>query len=111
MGKVTGKFHKTAKGHLTYDIEELEAYQVFPIAIALQDMFGFKTGKLPGLDPDALYIELIRDSVKILVGWDIWSGLFVMAMEESGDPVIQEIGQYLDEALEEIIAAKGTEKE
>jgi len=109
--KVSGKFHKTAKGHLSYDIEGLEAYEVFPIATALQDKFGFRTGKLPGLDPDALYIELIRDSVVILVGWDIWSGLFVMAMEESGDPVIQEIGQYLDEALDEIIAAEGIEKE
>ena len=111
MKKVSGKFHKTAKGHLSYDMEELEAYQVFAIATSVQDKFGFKTGKLPGLDPDALYIELIRDSVKILVGWDIWSGLFVMAMDESGDQAIQEIGQYLDEILNEIIAAKGTEKE
>ena len=110
MKKLSGKFHKTAKGHLSYDIEGLEAYKVFPIATALQDKFGFRTGKLPGLDPDELYIELIRDSVIILVGWDIWSGLFVMAMDESGDPVIQEIGQYLEEALEGIIASKGNEK-
>lgn len=111
MKTVSGKIHKTAKGHLSYDIEELEAYQVFPIATALQDKFGFKTGKLPGLDPDALYIELIRDSVKILIGWDTWSGLFIMALEESGDAVIQEIGKYLDEALDKIIVAKGNEKE
>jgi hypothetical protein len=108
--KIVGKVHKTAKGHLTYDIEELEAYDVFPIATALQEKFGFRIGKFPGLDPDELYIELFRNSIKILIGWDIWSGLFIMAMDESGDPVIREIGQYLDEVLDTIIAAKGNEK-
>jgi hypothetical protein len=45
---------------------------------------------------------LTRDDVKIVVSWDNWSGLFVMAVDAKGDPGVERIGAYLDGVLDNI---------
>ncbi|MBA7696847.1 hypothetical protein ES703_105499 [subsurface metagenome] len=30
-----------------------------------------------------------------MIGWDIWSGLFVMAIDEKGNKAVREIGEFL----------------
>jgi len=38
----------------------------------------------------------MKDDVKITVGWDNWSGCYIMDHDPAGEKYIQEIGKYLD---------------
>ena len=98
-----GKLYKTGKGYYTYDVEYAEAHHIFPVMTAIEKQFNFSPGRLPGLGLDTAIGELVRDNIRILVGWDIWSGVYVMALDVEGNEVIQEIAEYLDPILDEII--------
>lgn len=95
MTKLNGKFYKTAKGNETYDIEHAEAEHIFPVATIIQKTFGFKPLQLPIFGLDSAHLELIKEDIKIMIGWDIWSGLFVMAIDEKGNKAVREIGEFL----------------
>lgn len=95
MIKLNRKFFKTAKGHLTYDIYHAEAEHIFPVASMIEKKFGFKTLNVPILGLDSAYLELIQNEIKIIVGWDIWSGLFIMSSDLKGDTTVRKIGKYL----------------
>ena len=95
MTKLNGKFYKTAEGNETYDIEHVEAEHIFPVATIIQKTFGFKPLQLPNFGLDSAYLELIKEDIKIIIGWDIWSGLFVMAIDEKGNLAVREIGDFL----------------
>ena len=95
MRKLDGKFHKTAEGNVTYDIYHAEAEHIFPVATLIQKKFGFLPKQLPVMGLDSIFLELFRREIKIMVGWDNWSGLFVMAVDEKGNAAVREIGEYL----------------
>ncbi len=106
METVTGYLHKTAKGHMTYDIAQGESRHIFTVATKLEEKFGLKAGDLPAAGSDSAYLELIRNAVKIIVGWDTNSGLFIMATNEEGNHLVQKIAQYLEPLLNKIIISK-----
>ena len=95
MIKLDGKFNKTAEGNETYDIYHAEAEHIFPVATMIQKNFGFKPLQIPIFGLDSAYLEMIQEDIKIMVGWDIWSGLFVMAIDEKGNKAVREIGEFL----------------
>ena len=98
MTKLKGKFYKTAKGNETYDIEHAEAEHIFPVATLIQEHFGFEPIQLPIFGLDSIYLEMIREDIKIIVGWDIWSGLFVMSPYKKANSAVREIGEFLNKA-------------
>ena len=102
MKKLTGKFFKAANGHDSYDIDAAEPELLFPVATKIQEKFGFEPAQLPLFGLDVTYLDLVRDNVTIIMGWDIWSGLFVFAQDDEGDSIIREIGSYLEEISEEL---------
>ena len=106
MGKMEGKISKTEAGFLTYDVYEAEANLVFPVVSAIERQFGFEVPRLPGFSLDGPVVEMTRGDVKIIVSWDNWSGLFVMAIDEKGDADIQRIGAYLDGVIDTLVPGK-----
>ena len=102
MKKLSGKFFKAANGHESYDIGAAEPELFFPVATKIQNRFGFEPPHLPIFGLDVTYLDLIRDNVKIIMGWDIWSGLFIFAEDREGDVCIREIGKYLESISEEL---------
>ena len=98
MTKLKGKLYKTAKGNETYDIEHAEAEHIFPVATLIQENFGFEPLQLPIFGLDSAYLEMVRENIKIIVGWDIWSGLFVMSPDKKGNSAVREIGEFLNKA-------------
>jgi hypothetical protein len=40
--------------------------------------------------------------VEIVLGWDVWSDIFVMAVDDKGDKIVQEIGIYLNSIIEDL---------
>ncbi|MEX2681158.1 MAG: hypothetical protein Q6373_006130 [Candidatus Sigynarchaeota archaeon] len=100
-----GIISKTMAGHLTYDIEEAEADLVFPVVSAIEKEFGYEVLKFPGFSLTGPVVEMARGDVKIVVSWDNWSGLFVMAVDEKGDPDVRKIGEFLDKKIDELSRA------
>ena len=39
---------------------------------------------------------MIREDIKIIVGWDIWSGLFIMSPDKKANSAVREIGEFLN---------------
>nr|MDO8088895.1 hypothetical protein [Candidatus Sigynarchaeum springense] len=97
-----GSISKTAAGFLTYDVEEAEADLVFPVVSAIEKEFGYDVPRLPGFSLTGPVVEMARGDVKIVVSWDNWSGLFVMALDEKGDPEVRKIAAFLDGKLDEL---------
>lgn len=90
-----GQFNRTASGRNSYEIYEASDELIYKIVDILQEQFGF-TSRLPVWGLDEIYINCNRSDTIITVGWDQWTGCFVMATSEHGDPVVDQIGDYLN---------------
>lgn len=44
-------------------------------------------------------VEIWIDGAKLTVGWDNWSGLFIMAWDVDGDRIVQEIKGYMKQEV------------
>lgn len=99
-----GRSHTVANGHLSYDIEIFEAGHIFPVATRLEKELGFESKGLPIFGLETVLLEMQRDGVKITVGWDHWSGLFIMADDDAGDEAIREIASHLETHKDLVLA-------
>lgn len=90
-----GQFNRTASGRNSYEIYEANGGLVFKIVEILQEQFGF-TSRLPVFGAEEIYIDCKSDDTRLTVGWDQWSGCFVMACDEPGDEVVQQVGDYIN---------------
>jgi len=101
MTKFTPRLILNQKGLLSYELGA-DISLVFPLATKLQEKFGLEAGKMPAFGPDQLFVELVKGEKSILVGWDIWSDLFIMAGSEDSNDLLKEISMYLDSILDEL---------
>jgi hypothetical protein len=93
-----GQFLHTAAGTLSYEIYEANDTLVYTIVSVIEKRYGFMA-LLPVFSMDEIYINCHRDEVMLMVGWDEWSGCFIMAASPAGDSVVREIGQYMEDML------------
>ena len=98
MKNFEGKIYKTAKGYNSYEILDADALFIFKMATVITEKFHF-THANPAIGPDQVFMDFVKDGVRITIGWDIWSGCFVMAHDKVGDQYVEEIGNYLDDHL------------
>ena len=49
-----------------------------------------------GLDFTSVGVEILIDGVRLTVGWDNWSGIFIMAWDDDGDKIVMEIAEFFD---------------
>lgn len=85
------RLHKISDGHLSIDNDELESDKIFEVLSVLERNLGNNPefgGKL-GITPSAAAFELLVDGARITVGWDNWSGIFIMAWDSEGDRIIE----------------------
>lgn len=87
------KLYRISSGHLSLDNDELESDKIFEVLSVLErnlrnsPEFG---GKL-GITPSAAAVELLIDEARITLGWDNWSGVFIMAWDENGDRIVENL--------------------
>lgn len=98
---MTGQIVKIANGHESYEIYAADSDFVPQIIKIMQERYGFRPG-IPLCGPDEIYVDCVRQRLKITVGWDNWSGAFVMAYNRKGDAFVRELGAYLDTILDEL---------
>ncbi len=103
IGALTGRQYKTASGRASYVISNAGAEYVFTLVEVLQHCFGFHNVGLPRTGPSEVNLHCQREAengtagVTLLVGWDSWSGCYVMSLRPEDDPLVEEIGRYLDD--------------
>ena len=104
MPEFKPKLRETPKGLLSYDLGA-DAVLIFPIAERLQERFGLQAGRMPVFGLDSALVELLTpepERVPIVVGWDIWSDLFIMSMDVRANDLIKEIAAFLNSISKEL---------
>ena len=87
------KLLRISSGHLSLENGDFESDQIYEVLSEIESKledsptFG---GKI-GATPSAAAAELLIDGVRLTLGWDIWSGVFIMALDNDGDQVIHNI--------------------
>lgn len=87
---------KTASGFLTLDNSGLTADDLTITLNSLEKYFGerLKADDKFGLNMDSVAFELNIDGIRVTMGCDIWSGVFIMAWDNNGDKIIEEIESF-----------------
>jgi len=100
MSKLTGQFCKTPTGISCYEIYAAGPDILPKIANLLQISFGLTPEPL--IDGfDVFYLDCVKEGVAITIGWDIWSGCFIMPLYSSteNEKTVDEIGVFLTPLL------------
>ena len=87
------KKYQVSSGHNTLDNEALEPDAAAGVLSCLRAHFGprIQMGAKAGIDLSAAAGEIRIDDAPITLGWDNWSGFFLMAHDDHGDAVLHEI--------------------
>lgn len=86
---------KIASGNNSLDNYDLKPDDILEVLDKLKDYFQerLQKGSKFGLDiaMSAVGAEILVDGARITVGYDIWSGVFIMAWDEDGNVIVKEI--------------------
>ena len=91
-----GKLMKAANGFYSYEIFDGDQNQIFAFADILTKQFGFQMVDAPVAGLDNVYWDATKSNVKITVGWDIWSGAFIMAHCPAGSEYVGKIAVHYE---------------
>ncbi len=84
---------RLASGRLSLENDELEAGAIPEILSEIENALGRQRVKYNsrfGLDAaSSAAFELLIDGGRITLGWDNWSGAFIMAWDAGGDRIIE----------------------
>lgn len=83
-------------GYWSYEIFDAEESFVFELATVLINQFGYQAA-LPLNHLASTQFDLYKKQTKLTIGWDHWSGCFVMAHCEMGNQEILRIKDTLEQ--------------
>ena len=91
------KKSKTASGFDTLDNEALSAEELPDVIKTLKKCFGKRLifAWRAGFEVSSAAFDAKIDGIRITIGWDIWSGAFIMAWNSQGNDIIKEIESFL----------------
>lgn len=99
MEVLQGKHFKTSNDRNSFEIFKAEPEILPKIAFFLRE-FGFTSDPMIiGLDGN--YLDLKLNHIKLYMGWDIWSGFFLSAIDEEGDIWVNKLGEEINIKLKE----------
>ena len=96
---LSGCFHKAANGHVCYEIYRATPDFIQVAARVLRERHGFPPANKPLHGFDEVLTECCKDGVRLLLGWDNWSGFYLLADSNAGDAVVEDVGRYLDSII------------
>ena len=93
------KLYTVSSGHCSLENFALEAEDIPSVLQTLQahvhDRLAF--GGQAGVGLSTVGIEILVDGNPLTVGWDNWSGVFLMARDSAGDAILRELNCYLNQ--------------
>ncbi|MEW6126597.1 MAG: hypothetical protein AB1757_06115 [Acidobacteriota bacterium] len=99
--KLTGAYHTAANGHLSYEIYRATPDFLLYAAEILRDHFGFSEATKPIIGLDQIISECTKEEVTLMLGWDIWSGFYILADSDAGDEWVKTIGKFFDSTIQQ----------
>lgn len=97
---LSGKTYTAANGQKTYEVYYASTSLVPVIGELLQEQFGFIPISEPVIGLDEVVAEIEKDGIKLGIGWDNWSGAYVMGFCEKGSEWVSKISHFLDKEFE-----------
>ncbi len=91
-----GKFYEAANSHKTYEIFNASSDILNEIGQILVSRFGCTELDLPVIGLDVVISKCQQGNIELGLGWDNWSGFYILANSIEGDKLVEEIGAYLD---------------
>jgi|GEM_PF-2258331 len=91
-----GQIEKDASKRINFEIFGANSGLLVEIVPILETSFGFKViYTLDGFD--LFCIDLAKEDLRISACWDVWNGVYIVAVTENSSEIVIEIGQYLNE--------------
>ena len=93
------KLLQVSNGHKSLENFTLVADDLFVVLHQLKSYFQerFDARDKIGLETlSSVATEIWIDGAKLTVGWDNWSGLFIMAWDSNGDRIVSEIEGFIN---------------
>ena len=92
MFKVKGEvgLDRTANGHLTLTIADPGILDLILLRLRLRFLHGFRREGIRIFGPDEqIAPDFVRGNLRLLAGYDDWSGLYLLAKDEQGDSFLE----------------------
>ena len=91
------KIVKIANGRKSCDNYDLVSSDIPSVLSVIEKYYEISYGNKGALGQDVAVFDFQIKGKQVTIGWDNWSGLFIMSNEPSGDIVIEKIFEILKE--------------
>ena len=89
------QLQKCPKGEFTCDNSIKSAEDIPELLKVLEKKFSVKYDDKGTVGPDGVYFSVTIGEEQATIGWDIWSGVFIMPKDIKGNYVIEAVYEYL----------------
>ena len=89
------KLKEAAEGKLTCDNYDLNSGDIPDVIKILEKDFDIQLTDRCAVTMDMTAMDVYVDKREIVIGWDCWSGVFIMAKNKSENDVIERIHKWL----------------
>ena len=100
MKKRVGKFHRKEGDLLSYEIFTPYDDVFFDIVFKVKDKFYFQF--YFEFLAHQCYAVLTRDNMEVTIGWHQSCGIYVEPRARGGNQVVREIGEYLNNIMDDL---------
>lgn len=94
-----GVFLRDFSGRLCYEIHDMDSDGYLPTRKEIVKQFGLFPLGITINTPDEAFRTYIKGFKRIGIEWDWASGFIVVAKNSRAEPLIQEIGHYLESSI------------
>lgn len=91
------KIVKIANGRKSCDNDDLVSSDIPSVLSVIEKYYEISYDNKGALGQDVAAFDFQINGKQVTIGWDNWSGLFIMSNEPSGDIVIEKIFEILKE--------------
>lgn len=89
------KLMEIANGRKSCDNPDLKSSDIPAVLSVIEKYFEISYNKKGAIGLDTVGLDFRINGKHMTVGWDIWSGLFIMARDSDGDDVIERVFDVL----------------
>lgn len=84
-------------GHKSCDNYDLSSEEIFKVITALEKYFHieYDSRRKSAVSPDMVGFSIDINNETFTIGWDIWSGVYIMSHSDAGDVIVEQIYAYL----------------
>ena len=76
--------------------------EIFEVLRFLEQYFDIVFAQKVGLTGECFGVKTKINGETVIFGWDIWSGVYIMAEDVKGDSMIEQIYNYLNYKTKEV---------